>query len=378
MRYLASAAMRKTPKTPKTSKTSKTRKPPLLNLETPSQHDTSPHCSSVFLDCDADDEGMMSGSEFVPSRPLSVAIPQGSYRPRRPTLAEVLANAAPPPWTLSAFTGYLSQNHCLETLEFTMDANRYRSRFNQIATPGSTISPNTEGCEYVKMLWQRLLSAYIVPNGPREVNLPSDVRDRLLSLSCSYTPPAPESLDPAVKIIYDLMDESVLVPFLNSVSAYPSSTCSSTDEQTSMRGSLDDRLMPSSSYCRDSPPPQSAVDIVDNSFSPVGSTGYIPSRHSQSSHLTAALSRSNRLSTHVSNSSSQSGDTLTDDSSSASFGEPMTPPTTPPMSDIGGLSPGMSPRSVGNWKKMTGKFAWKKKSGSRDSRYPSTEDEGAL
>src|SRR4051794_20383280 len=117
--------MRKTQK--KTSKTSKTRKPPLLYLETTLNHDTVIRYSSVFSDCDADDEGMTSGSDFVPSRPLSVAIPPGSYRPRRPTLAEVLANAAPPPWTLSAFTGYLSQNHCLETLEFTLDANRYRS-----------------------------------------------------------------------------------------------------------------------------------------------------------------------------------------------------------------------------------------------------------
>jgi hypothetical protein len=37
----------------------------------------------------------------------------------------MLANAAPSPWTLGAFMQYLSENHCLEVLEFTTDASRY-------------------------------------------------------------------------------------------------------------------------------------------------------------------------------------------------------------------------------------------------------------
>src|SRR5271156_743550 len=122
----------------------------------------------------------MSSAEFLPSRPLTF-IPSGPYLPRRPTLQEVLADSAPPPWTLSAFMAYLSRNHCLETLEFTMDASRYRKHYNSMADshPGTPISPASEGCDYVKMLWQKLLDAYIAPNGAREVNLPSNVRDRL-------------------------------------------------------------------------------------------------------------------------------------------------------------------------------------------------------
>src|SRR5579862_3636155 len=183
----------------------KPRRTPAPSLSTTSTPRRPPPGS--FYDCEADDEGTMSTGEYKPaSRPLSVAIPhpQGPYCPRWPTLAEILSNTAPPPWTLSQFMAYLSQNHCLETLEFTMDASRYRKHYNEAFS--SPVSPDNDACKYVKMLWQRLLDAYITPNGPREVNLPSDVRDRLLSLPTHEYPPPPDSLDSAVKIIYELMD----------------------------------------------------------------------------------------------------------------------------------------------------------------------------
>lgn len=141
------------------------------------------------------------------------------YSRRRPTFEEILSNTAPPPWTLSAFMAYLSQNHCLETLEFTMDASRYTKHYREMAEKGPSTSPTlqTSESEYMRMLWTKLLDAYIAPNGPREVNLPSNVRDHLLSLPCTDTPPDPKALEPAVEIIYELMDESVLAPFLNSI-----------------------------------------------------------------------------------------------------------------------------------------------------------------
>ncbi|KFY82547.1 hypothetical protein V498_08560 [Pseudogymnoascus sp. VKM F-4517 (FW-2822)] len=143
----------------------------------------------------------MPSGNHLPSRPLSVAIPAKQYCPRRPTLREVLANSAPPPWTLSAFTVYLSQNHCLETLEFTMDATLYRKHYEMLlANCGEkTIMPSTEGCEYVRMLWQKLLDAYISPDSPRKVNLPGDVRQRLLSSPNHFRPPSPQQLDTAIR-----------------------------------------------------------------------------------------------------------------------------------------------------------------------------------
>jgi hypothetical protein len=357
------------------------RKPPSLHLHTESR-DTSPSCSSVLSDCDADDEGFMSSGEFVPSRPLSLSIPTGPYCPRRPTLQEVLANTARPPWTLSAFMAYLSQNHCLETLEFTMDAQRYTTKYQSMIgkDPLTPVSPTSSDCEYVRMLWQKLLDAYITPNGPREVNLPSDVRDRLLSLPTAFIPPDAAELEPAVRIIYELMDESVLVPFLNSIAPPRSSDVSMTpwtlDENMPdayMTTSLDERsLSPSRSHNpRSGSPPNASNDIVSQTY-----TGPSP-RLSQHSHLTAALGRAgpSRLSAFISGSSASSStdhpDSMTDDSTDSpspagSATEPMTPPNTPPTSNtnFGDGSPGTSLHSVrtegSSWKKMGAKLGWKK------------------
>ncbi|KAF7866896.1 hypothetical protein EAF04_005737 [Stromatinia cepivora] len=379
MRYLRSA-MRK----------SKIRKPPPLYVQTYSR-ESSPRCSSVLSDCDADDEGFMSSGEFLPScsKPLSLSIP-GPYCPRRPTLQEVLSNVAPPPWTLSAFMAYLSQNHCLETLEFTMDATRYKNHYHTTygRDPYSPLSPTDQDCEYVRMLWRKLLDAYIAPNGPREVNLPSDVRDRLMRLPNAYEAPDPRELDQAVKIIYELMDESVLVPFLNSIvppsRASESSPWVSSESfvDTTMAESLDERaLSPGLSRARRESPPPSG-DKVSHSHN-------LPSqRLSQHSHLTAALGRATsvRLSTFISGSSGTSSvepESLTDDTESPSPMEPMTPPTTPPTSDTGFISdsPDPSPRhsregSV-SWKKMGAKLGFKKSRSSHGSTSISRSGSGS-
>ena len=313
----------------------------------------------------------------------------GPYCPRRPTLQEVLSNTAPPPWTLSAFTAYLSQNHCLETLEFTMDAERYQLKYDKLAEQmvGMPMSSDMEECEYVMMLWQRLLDAYIVPDGPREVNLPSNVRDALLSIPNHTAPPPPDTLDDAVKIIYDLMDESVLVPFLNEMShrgaqSYNSAWTDS-DENVHLRGSPDEHSSStrrSSSSKRHASPPASALEIPTSISLGGGST---TSRHSTISTLSIGLGRS-RHHHHNNNSTTDQG--LTDDSGSSSSpgkDSPMTPPTTPPAMDMGGggSSPRSSHRGDGTWRKMTGmtgRLGWKKKSsgGMRDSRFPTIEDEG--
>ncbi len=338
----------------------------------------SPSSSAFSLDWDADDEGAMSSADNVPSRPPSASIPDGSHYQRRPTLAEVLSNTANPPWTLSAFMAFLSQNHCLETLEFTMDASRYHRHYDEMIEPGGK---NTEGKEYVKMLWKRLLAAYITPNGPREINLPSDVRDGLLSLPNHTTPPSPSLLEPAVKIIYDLMDESVLVPFLNSL-AEPRQTLGRQspwthleDEDTEM-GSAHANRSPRRPRNRQtsSPPP------LDHMTSSMSSAGSAHQSRGGRVNLSLGLGRASRGNV-AAGGSAVSGDNLTDDSGSASSPgrEPMTPPSTPPTSDLGPGSPrGRSDRA---WRKVTGKLGWGKKSSSgtlREDQYPMFEDEGHL
>jgi hypothetical protein len=263
-----------------------------------------------------------------------------------------------------------------------MDAQRYTKHYKHMVEgdPLTPISPTSPECDYVRMLWQKLLDAYIEPNGPREVNLPSDVRDRLRSLP-KFTPPDAAELEPAVKIIYELMDESVLVPFLNSVAPVrPPESLSSpwtSDENMAdvyMAASLDEQsLSPARSRNqREGSPPSAGNDIVSQSHN-----GPSP-RLSQQSHLTAALglAGSSRLSTLISSSSTASSsaeqpENMTDDSTdspspSGSAMEPMTPPNTPPTSnaDFASVSPGSSPHTIraegSSWKKMGAKLGWKK------------------
>ena len=343
-----------------------TARPSYLSTPPP---ETSPRSSVVVSDWDADDEETMSMDDVRSSRPPGVAIDdshEGQYYPERPTLPDVLSNSAPPPWTLSAFTAYLSQNHCLENLEFTMDAERYREKYESL-TRGSR-KPSLEEARYARMLWQRLIDAYIIPDGPREINIPSNVREELLSLPNTATPPGPEELESAVKIIYNLMEESVLISFLNEVppSGLHSSSHSrqkSSGLKSRRRGDSDssNEKISGRSKSRRRTSPTSSLDVP-----------YSGDRSDPTGRLTPmpGYARGSRAPSHTSGGDPES---MTDDSNSATSpgGEPMTPPNTPPSSDFGGHSP--RSRNDNTWKKMLG---WKKKSsnGMRDSRFPTIED----
>lgn len=331
-------------------------------------------------------------------RPLSMTM--GPYCPQRPSLADVLSNTAPPPYTLSAFMAYLSQNHCLETLEFTMDASRYRKHYDALVGKAAPASPPpSDGAAYVRMLWQKLLDAYIMPNGPREVNLPCTVRDRILSFPCDGAAPPPDVLDPAIDIVTELMEESVLMPFLNECAAmaaapvcssfHPEAARGGSDDSLHLRGSLDDRLFrrraPPLPPHRDPSPPLPfdlyyAPHPTSQSYSPGDARGPECRRNTAaaapfstglgwiSSASASAPAHGYRHSTHfMSNSwASSSMGSMVEDSgistTTSSAGTPMTPPTTPPMSEhdaVSVSSAGGSPKlgrieekGLG-WKKIT-------------------------
>ncbi|KAF4414777.1 hypothetical protein FACUT_13973 [Fusarium acutatum] len=63
-------------------------------------------------------------------------------------------------------------------------------------------------------LWEDLLGTYILPNGDREVNLPCEVRTRLIGLRSSSLPPHPSELDDVIQIVLELMEDSILPGFL--------------------------------------------------------------------------------------------------------------------------------------------------------------------
>ncbi|KAI1045184.1 hypothetical protein LB505_004956 [Fusarium chuoi] len=155
------------------------------------------------------------------SRPVSEAFmsgtstPNGTIGSRPPSLTEILLDVASPPWTLSAFMAYLSQNHCMESLEFTLDSQRYAAFYNEMITNNSNRAQETN--DRVCILWEKLMQVYIIPCAPREVNLPARIRDQLLGLPCGPIPPHPAQLDEAGRILYELMNDSLLLPFLQSV-----------------------------------------------------------------------------------------------------------------------------------------------------------------
>lgn len=158
------------------------------------------------------------------SAPPPPTLPQIDEEPRRvyPTLHEVLHNTSPPPYTLSSFMAYLSMMHSLETLEFLLDASRYRSMYIQTLTnlsSPSVLQPSHPEIDRVKIMWSRLIDAYVRPGGSREVNLPGELRDTLLTASIECIPPSPELLDPSITHVYNLMREGVLASFISSCDA---------------------------------------------------------------------------------------------------------------------------------------------------------------
>ncbi|KAG0633373.1 RGS domain-containing protein [Tuber brumale] len=362
----------------------RSRRPPSLNLSLSSRETSPTNRTTPSPDPDTDDERMSNG--YNNNRPLSVAYPSGPYCVKRPSLSEVLSNTAGAPFTLTAFMAFLSQNHCLETLEFTMDATRYRKYFNACVAGEDNKSPAAaeKGREYVRMLWRKILDAYIVPNGPREVNLPCTVRNHILNLPSCRTPPPPESLDSAVNIVYELMQESVLMPFISDCQQqaacaghYPWGEAAQSDENLCMRGSLDERFLRRRNKRDSSPPP--LLDFVSNSYSN-GSTR----QQRAASPFSASLGwHRNSAGMGPGSWGSGSGDSLmmmvedSGTSSPGSFANPMTPPTTPPTCEsMLSTSTTSSPKhkttvdkAAKGWKNMTdlrnlGKqLGWSKKKG---------------
>ena len=294
---------------------------------------------------------MLPGS----SRPSSGALLSNTCNP--PTLSEILSNTSPPPWTLSAFMAYLSQNHCLETLEFTMEADRYRAEYSHVYQEQK--AHLAEEDEYVCSLWVKLMEAYIVPCAPREVNLPCPVRDRLLGQPCSSTPPHPSQLDEAVRIVYELMNDSVLVPFLEAVgSTY-------VDPQMEVDG-LDRRH----SRARARHAKETSPTRHDASRSPNFLPAVLGTRTSRSaSNSTEAVDRAG----------------LTDDTGSANSpppAEPMTPPMTPPAPEWslttspGGLQRALNAHNNG-WKKVGVKLGLGKMMKPGHTRNPASSSSAA-
>lgn len=354
--------------------------------------EASPKLTPTIIDCEVIEDSNMTGEEYAKSRPISVASPrEGILSPGgRPTLDDVLNGRAPEPYTLAAYTAFLSQQHCLETLEFTMEAKSYREKYDIAAAQLAGMPFNNESDEGYELQqdWLRVLDVFVKPGAPREINLPAEERDDLVDYPCGLRPPPPEAFDPAVKRMYDLMSDSIFIPFCNSLKkidhahTYNALSDYARDERMDpSRMTYDDRgkaPQRQSSRRRPSPPPTSSspshLDVGSRSSNQT-------KRKTQSSNLTSALSRprSAQLRQLASNASAAStGDSaITDNSDSGESpgpsDVPVTPPTTPPGSDLGTgaphnsmslVSPKQGRSDSGGWKKMGMKIWGNKKKGS--------------
>lgn len=245
-----------------------------------------------------------------------------------------------------------------------MDADRYRAAHTEILQQQPIVAGDAH--EHVCALWQKLMHAYILPCGYREVNLPAHVRDRLLSLPAAPTPPHPKELDEAVTIVYELMNDSVLGPFLASVSA-PSPELPDED--------YDSRL------------PRTRLRIPKDGSSL--STHDEPNRSPKVGFL--PLLNLSWTNDHGNRSGSSSGDVvereigLSDDTASTgspSGNEPMTPPTTPPTSDWAfSTSPSSLHRAISahnnGWKKMGAKLGLSRRGRNKRTHNTSTASAGS-
>jgi hypothetical protein len=309
---------------------------------------------SAIVDVNDEDDAIMCAS-----RPMSLALmPPASaaaHPGAPPSLRDILTNAAPAPYTLSAFTAFLSQNHCMETLEFTMDADRYRAAHSDLLSEQAAENAESNK-DHVCSLWRKIINAYIMPYAPREVNLPSHVRNRLLSLPWMPMPPHPSELDEAVRIVYELMNDSVMGPFLESVAAQQSETVEDPVESPATEESRPPRSRHRS--IREFSP-----QSEDSPRSPRSAGVFLPMLSIPWSHG----SRSSASST-----SSDAGDRgLPDEcgNTQSPGNEPMTPPTTPPLGNWGfGTSPGSSQKSSSSqngWKRMSAKLGFNRVGRSR-------------
>jgi len=239
-----------------------------------------------------------------------------------------------------------------------MDAERYRATHLQMLQ-----GPVYFGTDYLCELWEKIIGAYILPGAPREVNIPAPVRDHLLGLVYTMsTPPDPTELDEAIHIVRELMNDSVLVPFLESV--VPVTVEAQYEEEMKARHERTRIRIPKDSGSSD-----------DSSQSPIATI--LP------------LFGKTRTNTRSNSGLSDSVDfEMTDDSSSPGstpMAEPVTPPTTPPTSDFSfNPSPKALQRAISGtgWKKVGAKLGLGKKnkssrSSSSSSNAPSSNPRSA-
>lgn len=114
--------------------------------------------------------------------------------PSRTTLEDILSDKLPRPYTFNAFLDFLTQNHCIETLDFISEAKNHRDSYGVYS---ASIDNNDifQDPTLVRKQWKRLIATYISPGSPNEINLPGNIQDALLGIAdVTVSPASPEQL----------------------------------------------------------------------------------------------------------------------------------------------------------------------------------------
>lgn len=142
----------------------------------------------------------------------------GQISPSRyPDFNHILSGHAPEPYTLESFVDYLSQNHCIELLDFLSESKTYIDA-HRASAPDICPTRMTSDSRRLGKQWKTLMSTHIVPGAPDELNIPAYIRTRLLdNTEVMISPPSPTAYEPAMRYAYELLTESVLLPFIQGI-----------------------------------------------------------------------------------------------------------------------------------------------------------------
>jgi hypothetical protein len=164
---------------------------------------------------------------------------------RKPSLADILNNETSYPYSLDDFATFLDQSYCLENLEFYMAVQRYTYYANNFynyssspissldsdsilessASPLSVVDPSYDddaslrgdGPAHLNFLKQKLhdlITTFVLPNSPKEINILAETRDDLLTNVFQYNNYHPSILDNVKDQVYELMGSSNFNQFL--------------------------------------------------------------------------------------------------------------------------------------------------------------------
>lgn len=332
-----------------------------MRLPSPALNEYSPHEGSLETLHSSSSSSTMFSCTDAPS----LASTSSSHSKKYPSLDDILANDSAYPYNLSAFISFLSQNHCLETVEFTMDMAEYEAAFlNSQSSKDALIQ-----------MWATIVNTYIRPDSPKELNLSCQVKSKLAGLTRqadSGIPPDPAHLQDTVVMVKEMIKENAYLPFITSVrcaQALPQPVAPAAPRRNSAQprpNSCLHKLDVRASMCSSLP---AASGMFEASVSETNWHQPVSWLNS-GAHQTSASTGSAISHTSLSKSSSLDSLFAGDEQLALGTSDPMTPPESPTAVDYSKHSATASTtktaaketptRTHSHWRKMSKRLKWKR------------------